>query len=224
MKEIRVKSQYQKNKEVSASMGIKIVAHNLDEAVAGSQLFVVREGDDIEELKERAQEAVRNLSKKLHRSGVGVYVQASTLGSMEALLEFLHDVCEIPVANIRIGPVHKKDILTASIMHDKGKPEYACILAFDVEVNKEAEQYAQQMNVRIFREDIIYRLEKAFKDYVDEIKRIKKEEAQKNTIFPCVVEFIEMFRDKDPIIIGVKIKSGVVKLNTPLVVFKKMKY
>jgi len=156
-------------------MGIKIVAQNLDEAVAGSQLFVIRPGDDVEELKERAQEAVKNLNKKLHRSGVGVYVQASTLGSMEALLDFLNDSCQIPVANIRIGPVHKKDVLTASIMHDKGKPEYSCILAFDVQVTPEAEQYAEQLGVRIFREDIIYRLEQDFQEYVDEIKNRKKD-------------------------------------------------
>jgi len=222
MKELRVKSMYEKHSEVSASMGIKIVAPGLDEAVAGSQLFVIMPGDDIEDLKERAQEAVKALSKKLHRSGVGVYVQASTLGSMEALLDFLNDSCKIPVANIRIGPVHKKDVLTASIMHDKGKPEYSCILAFDVQVTVEAEAYAQQLGVRIFREDIIYRLEQDFQEYLDEINNRKKEEARKNTIFPCVIRFLpdHMYRDRDPIIMGVLVQAGVVRMNTPICVIK----
>ena len=40
-------------------------------------------------------------------------MQASTLGSLEALLEFLKTTAKIPVVNIAIGPVHKKDVLKA---------------------------------------------------------------------------------------------------------------
>ena len=49
----------------------------------------------------------------------GVYVQSSTLGSMEALLEFLK-TSKIPYSGINIGPVHKKDIVKCSTMleHD----------------------------------------------------------------------------------------------------------
>lgn len=62
----------------------------------------------------------------------GVFVQASTLGSLEALLAFLKS-SKIPYAGINIGPVHKKDIMKASVMleHDS---QWAVILAFDVKV------------------------------------------------------------------------------------------
>lgn len=45
--------------------------------------------------------------KHIDRGGLGVYVQASTLGALEALLEFLKS-SEIPVSAINLGPVHKK--------------------------------------------------------------------------------------------------------------------
>lgn len=47
--------------------------------------------------------------------------QASTLGSLEALLAFLDsDDVQIPVSGINIGPVHKKDVLRANVMAEKG--------------------------------------------------------------------------------------------------------
>ena len=52
------------------------------------------------------------MEKYVDRSKPGVCVQASTLGSLEALLEFLKSM-NIPVCSINIGPIHKKDVLKA---------------------------------------------------------------------------------------------------------------
>lgn len=60
------------------------------------------------------------MMKKVATTDRGVYVQASTLGSLEALLEFLHQ-SKIPVSNINIGPVNKKDITKASVMLERAK-------------------------------------------------------------------------------------------------------
>ncbi|CRK25020.1 hypothetical protein BN1708_018130, partial [Verticillium longisporum] len=60
-------------------------------------------------------------------------VQASTLGSLEALLDFLKD-CKIPVANVGIGPVYKRDVMQSGIMLEKA-PDYAVMLCFDVKVD-----------------------------------------------------------------------------------------
>jgi translation initiation factor 5B len=87
----------------------------------------------------------------------GVCVQASTLGSLEALLAFLYQM-KTPVCSINIGPVHKKDILKAmkSLHGEFHFKEYACILAFDVKVTEEAQDYAEENLIKIFTADIIY--------------------------------------------------------------------
>ena len=89
------------------------------------------------------------LLNSIDKSGRGVCVQASTLGSLEALLDFLK-VSKIPVSGINIGPVHKKDIMRSATMLEKAK-ELACILCFDVTVDKEAEKLAEEMGIRLFK-------------------------------------------------------------------------
>ena len=99
-----------------------------------------------------------------HSTGKGVSVQASTLGSLEALLAFLKQM-KIPVFNINIGPVHKKDVMRASVMLEHQK-EYATMLCFDVEVEREAQKMADELGVRIFTANIIYHLFDQFTKYI----------------------------------------------------------
>ncbi|KAJ0883104.1 putative protein-synthesizing GTPase [Helianthus annuus] len=89
MKELRVKGAYIHHKEIKAAQGIKITGQNLEHAVAGTALYVVGPDDDVDEIKESVMDDMRNVMSRIDKSGEGVYVQASTLGSLEALLEFL---------------------------------------------------------------------------------------------------------------------------------------
>lgn len=63
---------------------------------------------------------------------------ASTLGSLEALLNFLK-TSKIPVSFINVGNVSRDDVIKcmkciSSDNQEKNKPEYACVLAFDVKI------------------------------------------------------------------------------------------
>lgn len=87
LKELRVKNTYIHHKEIKAAQGIKISAPHLESAVAGTQLFVVGKDDDEDELKDLVMEDMSDIFDK--KEPEGVCVQASTLGSLEALLEFL---------------------------------------------------------------------------------------------------------------------------------------
>lgn len=58
------------------------------------------------------KEELANIQKKFKLSAMGVGVSASTLGSLEALLEYLKTQ-NIPVSHISVGPVSKEDVIKA---------------------------------------------------------------------------------------------------------------
>ncbi|KAF5841812.1 translation protein [Dunaliella salina] len=227
MKEMRVKGELMDHKEVTAAIGVKIVAPGLETAVAGTSMFVVTPEDDEEELKIAAMADMADIFSKVDKGGEGVCVQASTLGSLEALLTFLAspDV-NISVSGINIGPVHKKDVLRANVMNEKGSKsdssakKYAVILAFDVPVSREARELADELNVKIFTADIIYHLFDQFTAYVRQFKQQEQEAARYVAVFPCELKIIPscVFNKRDPIVVGVEVIEGIAKVGTPLCV------
>ncbi|KAJ1674375.1 eukaryotic translation initiation factor 5B, partial [Spiromyces aspiralis] len=221
MREMRVKSAYVHHKKIKASMGVKIVAPGLEKAIAGSRMLVVGSDDDEEELIEDVMSDLTSLQNVAKKTDRGVWVQASTLGSLEALLGFLED-SNIPVAGINIGPVHKKDVTRASTMLEKAK-EYAVMLCFDVKVEKEAQELADELGVKVFKADIIYHLFDAFTDYNAKIREQKRKDQAPQAIFPCVLNIIKgaVFNKRDPIIIGCDVMEGQLRVGTPVCVVRQ---
>lgn len=218
LKELRLKSAYVHNKEVKAALGVKISAPGLEGAIAGSRLLVVGPDDDESDLEDEVESDLANLFSRVERSGRGVSVQASTLGSLEALLDFLKD-CKIPVANVGIGPVFKRDVMQCGIMLEKAK-DYAVMLCFDVKVDKEAQAYADENGIKIFTADIIYHLFDQFTKHMDELTEKKKEESKLLAVFPCVLSTVAVFNKTGPIVIGVDVVEGQLRLNTPIAAVK----
>lgn len=218
LKELRLKSAYVHNKEARASLGLKIAANDLEGAIAGSRLLVVGPEDDEEDLEDEVMSDLSQLLNKVSKDSRGVSVQASTLGSLEALLEFLK-VSKIPVANISIGPVYKRDVMMAGTMLEKAK-QYAVMLCFDVKVDKEAQAYADEVGVKIFTADIIYHLFDDFTKHMAALAELKKEENKLLAVFPCVLTPVKVFNKKDPIVIGVDVTEGNLRLTTPIAAIK----
>ena len=215
-RDLRVKNHYIMNKEISGAQGVKIAAKELEKCMAGLPLFVANKPDEIEYYKEELQTMLKQALSSIKLSDVGVFVQASTLGSLEALLEFLR-TSKIPYAGISIGPVHRKDVIMASIMLEKD-PQYAVILSFDVKVERDAQDHADHVGVKIFTADIIYHLFDKFIGYRDELKAKKREEFKDIAVFPFKLKILPefIFNTRDPIVIGCKIVAGFLKVGSPV--------
>ncbi|XP_033194811.1 eukaryotic translation initiation factor 5B isoform X2 [Bombus vancouverensis nearcticus] len=221
LKELRVKNAYIEHREVKAAQGVKIAAKDLEKAIAGLNLQVAHKPDEVDVLKEEIAKELTSALGNIRLVERGVYVQASTLGALEALLDFLKS-SKIPYAGIRIGPVVKKDVMKASIMleHDS---QYATILAFDVKIERDAQELADSLGVKIFQADIIYHLFDKFTSYREELKQRKRDENKHIAVFPCKLRILPqyIFNSRDPIVMGVMVEAGIVKEGTPVCVPSK---
>jgi len=217
MKEMRVKGDYIHHKKIAVSMGVKICAPELENAVAGTELYVCNDNEELEELKQEVDAGFDSILNDFDKAPEGVFVKASTLGSLEALLTFLTDM-KIPVFDVGIGDVQKMDVKKAMIMKEKKHPEFAVILAFDVKVAAQATKQAKDDGVEIFTAEIIYHLFDHFTEYMKKVQESKKQATKADAIFPVMMEVAKehVFRKTNPIIVGVKVVGGQLREGTPI--------
>jgi translation initiation factor 5B len=97
---------------------------------------------------------------------------------------------------------------------------YATILAFDVKVTADARIAAEDMGVRIFTADIIYHLTDQFDRYLKESVRLMQEEKAADISFPCICRIIPtaVFNSRNPIVMGMDVLEGTLRIGTPLCV------
>ena len=136
-------------------------------------------------------------------------------------LSFSLSLC-LQYAGVKIGPVVRKDVMKASVMLEH-EEKYTIILAFDVKVERDAQEMADSMGVKIFQADIIYHLFDRFMEYQEELKKRKREEFKHLAIFPCKIRMLPnfIFNSRDPIVAGVVIEAGIVRQGTPICVPSK---
>lgn len=216
MKEIRVKSEYIHHDKIYAAMGCKISGPDLQNAIAGSELFVARSEEEIEMYKDRVNADISNITESVNKGEDGLLVQASTLGSLEALLSYLKSK-NVSVCAVGIGPLYRKDLLQIQSIAARC-PQYSCVLCFNVKVDPDAKKFAQENGIQIFEAEIIYHLTDMYEKFLEELKQKEKEAAKARAVWPCEVQYMEkaMIHRSKPLIIGVKVTDGCLKKGTPL--------
>jgi len=207
--ELRVKNNYQQVKEIKAACGVKLLVTDLDTVILGSELIVINDDSSFDP-------ANHTLPTLIDKCNKGITIHASTLGSLEAIVNHLKSI-NIPIFSVNIGPIHAKDIIKTSTMLEKGL-EYAVILAFNVKVTSEAAELAKNLGIKIFTANIIYHLFDQYLKYVTELTNNQKQEFASQIIYPCALCIYpdKIFKRKNPIIIGVKVIDGTLKIGTPL--------
>lgn len=66
-------------------------------------------------------------------------------------------------------------------------------MAFDVKIERDAQELADSLGVKIFQADIIYHLFDKFTAYREELKQQKRDQFKSIAVFPCKLKVINYF-------------------------------
>jgi len=77
--------------------------------------------------------------------------------------------------------------------------------------------------VKILQNDEIYRLCDMFVSHQQQMKEENKEKHRHLAVFPCKLKILPncVFNSRDPIVCGVRVEDGFIKLGTPICVPSK---
>jgi translation initiation factor 5B len=203
--------RFQTLHEAHAACGIKVVAPELGEALAGSPLRVAEDpAKAIAEVTAEMEEV------KIETDKAGIVVKADTLGSLEALVKMFREK-EIPIKKADVGDVSHRDVVEAGAVK-KEDPRLGALIAFNVKVRKDAEEKAQELGLPILRGEVIYRLLEEYEAWVQEVFEEEERKEFKKLISPAKIRLLPgyVFRVSKPAVVGVEILGGTLKANSRL--------
>ncbi|MEL0100289.1 MAG: translation initiation factor IF-2 [Euryarchaeota archaeon] len=189
----------------SAACGLKIVAPGLENVLAGTTLRQTNS----DEAKANAEiEARKEATISVDISEEGVVIKADTVGGLEALAFELNRL-EIPIRMATVGPVNKRDIITAQCAED---PLNQIILGFSVKGNSEVQSKLEgkDAEIKFIAHDIIYRVLEEFESWRDDTKAAMEAAARENLVYPGHLLYLKdhTFRNKGPAIVGMRVLGG----------------
>jgi translation initiation factor 5B len=216
MDEIRdPRQKFDQEDFVSAAAGIKILAPNIDDVVAGSPFKTITDPSQEDQVYSEIEEEVQSIRIKTDKAGV--VLKADTLGSLEALENhFTKNGVKISIADV--GPIKKEDIINANIV--KGLDPYsAAVLGFNVPILPEAKEQATIENIRIFTNNVIYRLLEEYIEYAETRKAEETAKGLSELILPAKLSMMPdfIFRNSNPAVFGVHVDLGTLYPRVPLI-------
>ena len=200
---------------VDAAAGVKIAASDLDNAVAGSPVYVLGGKLTRDELEKKILEEVETV--KVRTDQTGIILKADALGSLEALTTSLA-ASRIPVRLADIGDVSRRDIVEAEAVRAKDR-YLGVVIGFNTKLLPDAEEEIKISNIPTFRGDIIYHVLEEYTRWVEEQKSAGVKAEMNLLTRPGKVRLLKgfVFRRSDPAIVGVEVLEGIIKAKYPLV-------
>ncbi|MHA2182137.1 MAG: translation initiation factor IF-2, partial [Promethearchaeota archaeon] len=112
----------------------------------------------------------------------------------------------------------KEDIINANIVKEFD-PYSAAVLGFNVPIFPEANEQAFIDNIRIFTNNVIYRLLEDYIEYADTRRAEDTAKGLSELILPAKLKMFPdfIFRNSNPAVFGVKVEAGTLYPKVPLI-------
>ena len=194
---------------VSAAAGVKIVAPDIEGALAGAPLYAVMRREDAKKYTKMVSEEIERI--RIATDIDGVVLKADTLGSLEAVAESLKRN-GVPVRLADVGDVSKRDVTEATVVKEH-EPLYGVVLAFNVKVLPDAAEEATIRKIPSFSEKIIYHLIDNYMQWIRTQRETKLKQEFERFVKPGKIRILEghVFRRAKPAIVGVEVLAGRIK-------------
>jgi translation initiation factor 5B len=206
LQEIRVEKKFINVDEVTAAIGVKVVAQNLEKAIAGMPIRATREEKEISKLIEEVK-----IEKyvEFEKDPNGVIIKADTIGSLEAMVKLLKEA-NIPIRKADIGSITREDFIEGELIQDKYRK---VILVFNVKVDEQTINEAKNFGLKVFSSNVIYRIIDEYKQWMEEEKKKEIEIKLETLPRPVKLRVIPgaIFRNSKPAIFGVDVLEGTLK-------------
>ncbi len=190
--------------ELHAAAGVKLSCQNMEGVIAGAPIRVVKNDKD-PSIKEMTEEA----SVKIEVQDQGITIKADAIGSLEALA-FEAKAAGIPIRKYGVGEVSRRDVVETAAFTD---PMNRVLLVFNAPISKEAENEVSNTGVKMFSNQVVYRLIEEYQEWVEDTKK-NKDAAQRMEIpFPAKFMILPncVFHATKPAIVGVRVLAGKVR-------------
>ncbi len=200
--------------EVVAAAGARVVAPGLEDAIAGSPLYVVPPGKR-EEIERSIAEEVGAI--RVRTDNIGVVVKADALGSLEAIVAHLKNR-SVGVRVADIGEVSKRDVIDAEIVGRKD-PLLGAVLAFNVGVAPDAREYSDEKRIKLIESKIIFQMFDEYEAWKKQWQERQLELLRERVVMPCKILVMPgfVFRQSKPAICGIRVLSGEIRPRRELV-------
>lgn len=203
------KSKFKTVKQVTAAIGVRITAPEIEEVVAGMPILATTE-ENLEKTKEEVQKEVEEVIIETDKEGI--VIKADSLGSLEALTTLLKEK-NVSIKKASIGSINKKDLADGEANYEKD-PLQAVVLGFNIK----DESGICKNAVKVITNEVIYRLIEDFEKWQEQERKKQEQEKLKSLVKPCKIQILKgyIFRQSNPAICGVDVLAGTLKVGTPL--------
>jgi translation initiation factor 5B len=195
------KDRFESVKEVSAAIGVKLMCQSIEGVVAGGPMRAATGN-----VKDALEEVVNETKVNIEAVEAGVYIKADAIGSLEALA-FECKAAAIPIRKYDTGAISRKDLIDTAAY---GETYHRVILGFNVDLLPEAKDALPNYPLKVFTNDVVYRLIEDYQKWVEEEKRRLDVEKRSEFAFPGKVRLLPncVFRVSKPAIVGVRVLAG----------------
>lgn len=195
--------------ELNAAAGVKISTQSMEGVIAGAPFAVVK-GPKDPALKDLAEDS----SIKIETVERGITIKADAIGSLEALA-FETKAAEIPIRKCGVGEITRRDVVEAAY----GDKANGVILGFNVILTKDAEAELENHSVKVFTNQIVYRLIEEYLEWDEESKRKTDTDKRSEFAFPAKFRILPncIFRVSKPAIVGVRVLAGKIRIGETLI-------